>query len=80
MDYIGLENLRPGDMTITNDPFLGNVPHLPDLHIHCPVFYKGDLVFITCNTTHNVDIGGSALAPLPGDLLIFLVMESESLL
>jgi N-methylhydantoinase B len=60
MDYIGLENLRPGDMTITNDPFLGNVPHLPDLHIHCPVFYKGDLVFITCNTTHNVDIGGSA--------------------
>jgi len=59
MKYIGLENLRPGDMTVTNHPYLGNVPHVPDFHIACPVFYEDELAFITCNTTHNTDIGGS---------------------
>jgi N-methylhydantoinase B len=60
LKYIGLDNLHPGDMTITNHPYLGNVPHVPDFHIACPVFYKDELIFITCNTTHNTDIGGAA--------------------
>ena len=56
----GLENLRDGDMTICNDPYLGNVPHLPDIQFVSPVFYQGELMFVAATTAHNVDIGGSA--------------------
>ncbi len=51
------ETLVPGDVLITNDPWLGS-GHLPDLTICTPVFHRGRLVaFIGC-VAHISDIGG----------------------
>ena len=51
------EGLHPGDVLITNDPWLGS-GHLPDLTIATPVFRHGQLAgFIGC-VAHISDIGG----------------------
>ena len=58
----GTENLRPGDILITNNPYLGG-PHLPDISVITPVFAQlGDpqLIAIVANLAHHVDVGGLA--------------------
>ena len=54
---IGRENLRPGDVLATNDPFIGGT-HLPDVLIARPVFHRGKLYAYACNRGHWADIGG----------------------
>ena len=54
---IGRENLRPGDVLATNDPFIGGT-HLPDVLIARPVFHQGKLHAYACNRGHWADIGG----------------------
>ena len=49
--------LEPGDVLITNDPWLGS-GHLPDLSIITPVFYKGEVVAFMGCVAHIADIGG----------------------
>jgi len=52
-----IETLRPGDVLITNDPWIGT-GHLPDLSIFTPVFEDSRVVaFIAC-AAHVADIGG----------------------
>ncbi|WP_210490882.1 hydantoinase B/oxoprolinase family protein [Microvirga antarctica] len=52
-----VETLRPGDVLITNDPWLGS-GHLPDMTIITPVFHRGKVAgFIGC-VAHISDIGG----------------------
>lgn len=50
-------HLRPGDVLITNDPWMGS-GHLPDLTICTPVFHRGRLVAFMGCTAHVSDIGG----------------------
>ena len=52
------ETLRPGDVLITNDPWLGT-GHLYDITMVRPVFRKGRVVAYTLSITHLPDIGGS---------------------
>ena len=54
---IGRENLQPGDVLATNDPFIGGT-HLPDVLIARPVFHQGELHAYACNRGHWADIGG----------------------
>ncbi len=49
--------LVPGDVLITNDPWLGS-GHLPDLSIVTPVFFGGELVAFMGCVAHISDIGG----------------------
>ena len=51
------ETLRPGDVLITNDPWIGSA-HLPDYNIITPVFYEGRLVAFFGTTAHVSDVGG----------------------
>jgi len=53
-----LETLQPGDVLITNDPWLAS-GHLPDLSIAMPVFYKGKVVAFMATAAHIADIGGT---------------------
>jgi len=55
-----LESIRPGDMYLTNDPYVGGGSHLPDLTLTSPVFLDGRLVAFVANTAHHSDIGGKA--------------------
>lgn len=52
------ETLKPGDIIVTNDPWLGT-GHLFDITMMRPVFRKGKIVAYTVSITHLPDIGGS---------------------
>jgi len=52
------ETLKPGDVIITNDPWLGT-GHLYDITMVRPVFRKGRIVAYTLSITHLPDVGGS---------------------
>jgi N-methylhydantoinase B len=52
------ETLKPGDVIITNDPWLGT-GHLYDITMVRPVFRKGRIVAYTLSISHLPDVGGS---------------------
>ena len=52
------EQIRPGDLFATNDPFHGGVTHLNDVVFALPVFADGDLLAWTANIAHWNDVGG----------------------
>ena len=57
----GAENLGPGDMILSNDPYGGGV-HLNDISLIGPVHWQGQLVGYTACLAHHVDVGGGAPA------------------
>ena len=52
------ETLKPGDIVVTNDPWLGT-GHLFDITMMRPVFRNGRIVAYTVSITHLPDIGGN---------------------
>jgi N-methylhydantoinase B/oxoprolinase/acetone carboxylase alpha subunit len=54
---IGRDNILPGDVYITNDPWEGT-GHLHDITVVTPSFHQGALVGFFACTAHIVDIGG----------------------
>jgi N-methylhydantoinase B len=59
----GIENLGPGDVIITNDPYPSGV-HLNDVSLISPVFVEGVLLGFVANLAHHVDVGGGAPASI----------------
>ena len=59
----GAENLGPGDVIITNDPFPSGV-HLNDVSLISPVIVEGELLGYVANLAHHVDVGGGAPASI----------------
>ena len=53
-----LETWKPGDVVITNDPWMGT-GHRPDFSMATPVFREGELVAFTGIIAHASDVGGS---------------------
>jgi N-methylhydantoinase B len=53
----GLETLKPGDVLLTNDPWLAS-GHLPDVTVATPIFYKGKIVAFAGACAHMTDMGG----------------------
>ena len=60
--------LRPGDMVILNDPYLGGT-HLPDITLVAPVYIEEtsskELVGFVSNRGHHADVGGMTPGSLP---------------
>jgi N-methylhydantoinase B len=64
--------LRPGDMVIPNDPYLGGT-HLPDITLVAPVYIEvtgeeasgKELVGFVSNRGHHSDVGGMTPGSLP---------------
>jgi N-methylhydantoinase B len=54
------DEVEPGDVFVTNDPFFGGVTHLNDVVLALPVFADGGLVAWTANIAHWNDVGGMA--------------------
>ena len=52
------EEIAPGDVFISSDPYVAGGNHLPDWVISRPVFVDGDLYAFVCNRAHQSDIGG----------------------
>src|SRR5215211_7679463 len=62
LDY-GPEDLEPGDVIITNEPFPSGV-HLNDISLIAPVHHDGALLGYVANLAHHVDVGGGAPASI----------------
>ncbi len=61
------DNVAPGDVFMTNDPYRGGVTHLNDIVVIMPVFAEGELAAWTANIAHNSDVGGMAPGSASGD-------------
>jgi N-methylhydantoinase B/oxoprolinase/acetone carboxylase alpha subunit len=57
LEYIPKEDLEPGDVLITNDPWM-SAGHFFDITILTPIFRKGKLIAFCGSTIHHTDIGG----------------------
>lgn len=57
MEEYGLENILPGDVLMTNNPYLGG-SHLPDMCVISPIFIGNEMVAVVANMAHHVDVGG----------------------
>ena len=66
LDAIGRDNLKPGDIIITNDPFStdGLVTHLMDVTLLYPIFRDDRLIAVGWSFVHASDIGGA----VPGSI------------
>jgi N-methylhydantoinase B len=61
------DEIAPGDVFATNDPFFGGVTHLNDVVLAMPVFADGELIAWTANIAHWNDIGGMAPGSISTD-------------
>ena len=62
VDEIGIDNLSPGDVIISNDPFSGDAlcTHTMDIHLVRPIFRDGRPIAFAWAFIHASDIGGAA--------------------
>ena len=68
LERVGRDAIRPGDMFISNDPFVGRGSHLPDVALVAPVFQDGALAAFVSNIAHHADIGGMAPGSMAGGM------------
>lgn len=61
------QDLAPGDVILTNDPYKGG-QHIMDLYAIAPAFYKGELIGFVGNITHHSDLGGVAAGGVAGGI------------
>jgi N-methylhydantoinase B len=60
-NYSDSVGIRPGDMFLANDPYIGTA-HQSDVALLCPIFHEGELFAWVGNMVHHSDVGG----PVPG--------------
>jgi N-methylhydantoinase B len=58
VNAIGKDKLKPGDVIISNDAYLGGGNHQPDVQLTRPVFCDGELIAFTMTRGHWSDLGG----------------------
>ncbi|MEM7074598.1 MAG: hydantoinase B/oxoprolinase family protein [Pseudomonadota bacterium] len=61
------EAMQPGDIYMTNDPWLAS-GHLNDFLLMMPVFHNGNVVGFTSCTSHLADLGGRGMGPEGTDI------------
>ncbi len=61
-DRFPIDTMQPGDIYMTNDPWLAS-GHLNDFLLMMPVFLNDTVVGFTSCTSHLVDLGGLGMGP-----------------
>ena len=59
-----LNEMKPDDLYIMNDPYLGGT-HLPDIAIVMPVFFDNKPIALSAAMTHHQDVGGMSPGSVP---------------
>jgi N-methylhydantoinase B len=67
--HFGIDAMRPGDVYITNDPWMGT-GHLNDFVVTTPCFRGDRLVGLFSCTSHLMDIGGLGFGPDATDVFM----------
>ncbi|WP_338549708.1 hydantoinase B/oxoprolinase family protein [Roseovarius phycicola] len=62
LERFPVQTMRPGDIYLTNDPWLAS-GHLNDFLLMQPVFHKNRVVGFTSCTSHLADLGGKGMGP-----------------
>ncbi|WP_264214223.1 hydantoinase B/oxoprolinase family protein [Leisingera thetidis] len=62
-----LQDMKPGDIYMTNDPWLAS-GHLNDFLLMMPAFKDGRVAGFTACTSHLVDLGGQGMGPEGSDI------------
>ncbi|WP_149562402.1 hydantoinase B/oxoprolinase family protein [Streptomyces cacaoi] len=57
LERFPVEDIRPGDTFLSNDPYSGGGSHLPDMVLVTPVFADGRLTAWAANLAHHADFG-----------------------
>ena len=65
LNQFPVDDMRPGDMYITNLPYPEGPGHLPDVSMVSAVFRDGQPVALSASTAHHVDMGGFAPGSMP---------------
>jgi N-methylhydantoinase B len=65
IEHIGTENMRPGDVYMMNDPFIGGT-HNNDIRLVKPIFREAEIVGYVATSGHWTDVGGT----VPGSFFI----------
>ena len=63
----GKEQMKPGDVYLINDPYMGGGTHLSDIGMVMPVFYEEEIVAFIGNKAHWSDVGGMAAGSFTTD-------------
>ena len=58
LERFGRENILPGDVFISNDPW-ENAGHNPDITVITPFFKEGRLIGFAASIAHHADVGGA---------------------
>jgi N-methylhydantoinase B len=53
-----VREIRPGDVFILNDPYVGGGTHLSDVTVAMPVHFADRVVAFVCNKAHWTEVGG----------------------
>ena len=64
LEVIPLETIEPGDVMLTNDPWLA-AGHLNDFFMFTPCFVEGHAVGFCATVAHQLDVGGRTRARRP---------------
>lgn len=62
LHYFPVDTMAPGDVYLTNDPWIGS-GHLNDFLIVQPAFLNGKVVGLSSCTSHLIDLGGRGMGP-----------------
>ena len=58
LERFPLDELKPGDAFLANDPYIVGVTHLNDCTLATPIFVDGRPVAFAASVTHHSDVGG----------------------
>lgn len=67
MAHFPTTTMRPGDIYLTNDPWLAS-GHLNDFLLLMPAFHNGEVIGFSSCTSHLVDLGGKGMGPEGSDV------------
>jgi len=55
----GEDDIREGDVFVSNHPYEGGLPHVSDMGFIAPVFADGQIVAFAGSIAHKADVGGT---------------------
>jgi len=67
LEHQPADRMQPGDIYMTNDPWLAS-GHLNDVLLIAPVYFDDKLVAFTACTSHLYDLGGLGMGPEGSDI------------
>jgi N-methylhydantoinase B len=63
----GKKNMKPGDVFLINDPYMGGGSHPSDVGMVMPIFYNGEIIAFAANKAHWTEVGGMAAGSFTTD-------------